>query len=37
MCGVLKVGERLLVPCGISDNAVGFATVTIDALRETLV
>ena len=28
-CGVLKVGERLLLPYGISDSAVGFATVTI--------
>ena len=25
-CGVLQVGERLLVPYGISDSAVGFAT-----------
>lgn len=36
-CGVLKVGERLLVPYGISDSAVGFATVEIDALLRTLV
>ena len=28
-CGALKVGERLLVPYGISDSAVGFATVEI--------
>lgn len=28
-CGVLKVGERLLLPYGISDSAVGFATVKI--------
>jgi predicted GH43/DUF377 family glycosyl hydrolase len=28
-CGVLKVGDRLLIPYGISDSAVGFATVTI--------
>jgi predicted GH43/DUF377 family glycosyl hydrolase len=28
-CGVLPVGERLLVPYGISDSAVGFATVTM--------
>lgn len=28
-CGVLRVGERLLVPYGISDSAVGFATTTI--------
>ena len=31
-CGVLQVGERLLVPYGISDSAVGFATVEIEAL-----
>jgi predicted GH43/DUF377 family glycosyl hydrolase len=36
-CGVLKVGERLLVPYGISDSAVGFATVEIEALLQTLV
>jgi predicted GH43/DUF377 family glycosyl hydrolase len=29
-CGVLKVGERLLVPYGISDSAVGFATASIE-------
>jgi len=28
-CGALKVGDRLLIPYGISDSAVGFATVTI--------
>jgi predicted GH43/DUF377 family glycosyl hydrolase len=28
-CGVLKVGERLLIPYGISDSAVGFATAKI--------
>ncbi len=28
-CGVLEVGERLLIPYGISDSAVGFATATI--------
>ncbi len=31
-CGALKVGERLLIPYGISDSAVGFATVTIEDL-----
>jgi hypothetical protein len=32
-CGVLPVGERLLIPYGISDSAVGFATVkTADLL-----
>jgi predicted GH43/DUF377 family glycosyl hydrolase len=25
-CGALKVGEQLLIPYGISDSAVGFAT-----------
>jgi predicted GH43/DUF377 family glycosyl hydrolase len=33
-CGALKVGERLLVPYGISDSAVGFATVAIDELLD---
>ena len=33
-CGVMKVGERLLVPYGISDSAVGFATVEIQALLD---
>jgi len=33
-CGVLKVGERLLVPYGISDSAVGFATVEIADLLQ---
>ena len=28
-CGVMPVGERLLVPYGISDSAVGFATCLI--------
>lgn len=31
-CGALKVGEQLLVPYGISDSAVGFASVTVDDL-----
>lgn len=31
-CGALKVGERLLLPYGISDSAVGFATCEIDDL-----
>jgi predicted GH43/DUF377 family glycosyl hydrolase len=33
-CGVLKVGERLLIPYGISDSAVGFATVKIGDLLD---
>lgn len=36
-CGALKVGERLLVPYGISDSAVGFATVEIKALLDLMV
>jgi len=36
-CGVLRVGERLLVPYGISDSAVGFATVEIKALLDLMV
>jgi predicted GH43/DUF377 family glycosyl hydrolase len=36
-CGVLKVGERLLVPYGISDSAVGFATVKIKDLLDLMV
>lgn len=31
-CGALKVGQQLLVPYGISDSAVGFASVTVDDL-----
>jgi predicted GH43/DUF377 family glycosyl hydrolase len=33
-CGVMKVGERLLIPYGISDSAVGFATVKIADLLD---
>lgn len=33
-CGALKVGERLLVPYGISDSAVGFATITVAELMQ---
>ncbi len=36
-CGALKVGERLLVPYGISDSAVGFATVEISTLLDLMV
>ncbi|WP_245647599.1 glycoside hydrolase family 130 protein [Novosphingobium lentum] len=28
-CGALKVGEQLLIPYGISDSAVGFATTSV--------
>jgi len=31
-CGVLPVGDRLLVPYGISDSAVGFATTSVSDL-----
>jgi predicted GH43/DUF377 family glycosyl hydrolase len=36
-CGALKVGERLLVPYGISDSSVGFATAKIDDLLQLMV
>ena len=36
-CGALEVGGRLLVPYGISDSAVGFATVKIDELIASMV
>lgn len=36
-CGALKVGERLLVPYGISDSAVGFATLKIEDLLQLMV
>jgi predicted GH43/DUF377 family glycosyl hydrolase len=36
-CGVLPVGERLLIPYGISDSAVGFATVKIADLLALMV
>jgi len=36
-CGVLHVGDTLLVPYGISDSAVGFATVNIPDLLKLLV
>jgi predicted GH43/DUF377 family glycosyl hydrolase len=36
-CGVLPVGDRLLVPYGISDSAVGFATCAISDLLALMV
>jgi predicted GH43/DUF377 family glycosyl hydrolase len=36
-CGALKVGQRMLIPYGISDSAVGFATVGVDDLMQLLV
>jgi predicted GH43/DUF377 family glycosyl hydrolase len=35
-CGALRVGDRLLIPYGISDSAVGFATSRIDDLIATM-
>lgn len=35
-CGVLPVGQQLLVPYGISDSTVGFATVAIPDLLDLL-
>jgi predicted GH43/DUF377 family glycosyl hydrolase len=35
-CGALRVGERLLIPYGISDSAVGFASARIDDLLASL-
>jgi predicted GH43/DUF377 family glycosyl hydrolase len=36
-CGVLHEGNRLLIPYGISDSAVGFGTVKIDDLLSLMV
>ncbi len=36
-CGAMKVGESLLIPYGISDSSVGFASVKIDDLIATIV
>jgi predicted GH43/DUF377 family glycosyl hydrolase len=35
-CGALKVGEQLLIPYGISDSAVGFATTTVENMMTLL-
>ena len=35
-CGALKVGDHLLIPYGISDSAVGFASVGIPDLLKTM-
>ena len=35
-CGTMRVGETLFIPYGISDSAVGFASVGIDALIASL-
>ena len=31
-CGALRMGQKLLIPYGISDSAVGFASADIDKL-----
>lgn len=36
-CGVMQVGEQLLIPYGISDSAVGFASARIDDLLKLMV
>jgi predicted GH43/DUF377 family glycosyl hydrolase len=36
-CGALRVEDRILVPYGISDSTVGFATVEIDTLLQLMV
>jgi predicted GH43/DUF377 family glycosyl hydrolase len=33
-CGAMKIGDKLLVPYGISDSAVGFASVSISDLLQ---
>jgi predicted GH43/DUF377 family glycosyl hydrolase len=35
-CGAMRVGERLFLPYGISDSAIGFATASIDGLIASL-
>ncbi|WP_324739856.1 glycoside hydrolase family 130 protein [Tsuneonella sp. CC-YZS046] len=36
-CGALRAGNRLLIPYGISDSAVGFATASVDELLQLMV
>lgn len=36
-CGALRVSERILLPYGISDSSVGFASVEIEALLKLMV
>jgi predicted GH43/DUF377 family glycosyl hydrolase len=31
-CGAIRVADRLLIPYGIADSAIGFATTTVSAL-----
>lgn len=35
-CGAMRVGDLIFMPYGISDSAIGFATVSIDELVATL-
>lgn len=35
-CGALRTGDHLLIPYGISDSAIGFATARIDDLLSTM-
>lgn len=35
-CGLLAVGDQLLIPYGISDSAIGFATVSMAELRDVM-
>jgi predicted GH43/DUF377 family glycosyl hydrolase len=35
-CGLLPVGDQLLIPYGISDSAIGFATVSMAELRDVM-
>ena len=35
-CGAIKIGDHLLIPYGISDSAVGFASISLEDLLETM-
>jgi len=35
-CGILRVGNQLHIPYGISDSSVGFATISLNDLRAML-
>ena len=35
-CGAIEIGDHLLIPYGISDSAVGFASISIEDLLETM-
>ena len=36
-CGAVRVGDRLFIPYGISDSAIGFATTTVPDLLRSMV